>query len=329
MEAGDVKNTKHALEVKNLVVDFVSESRSVTALRNISFHIDEGESVGMVGESGCGKSLTALSVMRLIPSPPGRITSGSVMFDGSDLLKKSEKEMRAIRGNRISMIFQEPMTSLNPVFTIGDQIAEVVRLHLRKDRKESMALAEEMLARVGIADARRRLNEYPHELSGGLRQRVMIAMALLCKPGILVADEPTTALDVTIQAQIMDLLNSLKAELGTSVLMITHDLGVIAESSSRVLVMYAGSIVEEAPVVELFAHPAHPYTVGLLASLPRMGQCSRLSTIPGVVPDLSELGQGCAFRPRCPYAKGRCATERPELRSIADGHRAACWEVVK
>ncbi|WP_020613683.1 ABC transporter ATP-binding protein [Sediminispirochaeta bajacaliforniensis] len=312
------------LEIQDLQVDFVSETRRLHALRGITFHIEKGETLGLVGESGCGKSLTALSVMQLIPTPPGEICGGSIMFRGRNLLEFSEKEMRAVRGNKISMIFQEPMTSLNPVFTVGNQLIEVIHLHMNKTRSEAEELAADMLATVGMSDVRKRLKEYPHELSGGLRQRVMIAMALLCQPEILIADEPTTALDVTIQAQIIDLMENLKMQFGTSVLMITHDLGVIAESCSRVAVMYAGVIIEMANVNELFKNPLHPYTRGLLSSIPSLGKRARLTTIKGMVPDLSDMPKGCAFFPRCEYGCDKCLEERPYLKK-SNNHYVACW----
>ncbi|MDD3027901.1 MAG: ABC transporter ATP-binding protein [Erysipelotrichaceae bacterium] len=316
---------ENVLQIKNLQVDFVGENKRVHALRGIDFEIGKGETLGLVGESGCGKSLTALSIMGLIPTPPGEIVSGEILFKEQNILQYSDKEMQGLRGNRISMIFQEPMTSLNPVFTIGNQLKEVITKHLRKNGQEADDLAAEMLATVGIADAKRRLKNYPHELSGGLRQRVMIAMALLCRPELLIADEPTTALDVTIQAQIMSLLVKLKEDFNTSILMITHDLGIIAETCSRVIVMYMGKIVEVAPVGDLFDSPRHPYTKGLLKSIPVLGQKNRLSTIAGMVPDLSELKGGCAFASRCPYKTDRCLEQEPLLRG-ENGHFVSCWE---
>jgi peptide/nickel transport system ATP-binding protein/oligopeptide transport system ATP-binding protein len=314
------------LDIKNLQVDFKNEDSCVHALRGVDFSIHESESVGLVGESGCGKSLTALSIMQLIQSPPGKISGGEIWFDNENLLKKTEKEMRKIRGSKISMIFQEPMTSLNPVFTIGNQLEEVIKLHMHVSKKESVDMVEEMLNKVGISDVHSRIEEYPHELSGGLRQRVMIAMALLCKPKMLIADEPTTALDVTIQAQILQLINSLKNELGTSVLMITHDLGVIAESCSVVNVMYAGCIVERGEVHELFKNPEHPYTKGLFSSIPVLGKHERLSTIPGMVPDLGDMPSGCAFYPRCSFCNEKCKKIKPELIGNNE-HEVACWRV--
>ncbi len=316
---------ENVLQVKDLRVDFVGETKRVHALRGIDFTIRKGETLGLVGESGCGKSLTALSIMGLIPMPPGEVSSGEILFKDEDILQYSDKEMQTLRGNKISMIFQEPMTSLNPVFTIGNQLKEVVSKHLGRKGQEADDIAADMLKIVGIADAKRRLKNYPHELSGGLRQRVMIAMALLCHPELLIADEPTTALDVTIQAQIMHLLITLKEEFNTSILMITHDLGIIAESCTRVIVMYMGKIVEEALVNELFDNPKHPYTRGLLKSIPVLGQKDRLSTISGMVPDLSEIMAGCAFASRCSYKTDRCLLEEPQLVG-ENGHFVACWE---
>ena len=316
---------ENVLEIKNLRVDFVGERNRVHALRGIDFTIGKGETLGLVGESGCGKSLTALSIMGLIPTPPGEIVSGEILLKEHNILQYSDKEMQTLRGNRISMIFQEPMTSLNPVFTIGNQLKEVITKHLGKKGQEADDLAADMLETVGIADAKHRLKNYPHELSGGLRQRVMIAMALLCRPELLIADEPTTALDVTIQAQIMNLLVKLKENFNTSILMITHDLGIIAETCSRVIVMYMGKIVEVAPVADLFDDPRHPYTKGLLRSIPVLGQKTRLSTILGMVPDLSELKEGCAFASRCPFKTDTCLREEPLL-SGANGHFVSCWE---
>ena len=316
---------ENVLQVKDLRVDFVGETKRVHALRGIDFTIRKGETLGLVGESGCGKSLTALSIMGLIPMPPGEVSSGEILFKDEDILQYSDKEMQTLRGNKISMIFQEPMTSLNPVFTIGNQLKEVVSKHLGRKGQEADDIAADMLKIVGIADAKRRLKNYPHELSGGLRQRVMIAMALLCHPELLIADEPTTALDVTIQAQIMHLLITLKEEFNTSILMITHDLGIIAESCTRVIVMYMGKIVEEAIVNELFDNPKHPYTRGLLKSIPVLGQKDRLSTISGMVPDLSEIMAGCAFASRCSYKTDRCLLEEPQLVG-ENGHFVACWE---
>jgi oligopeptide/dipeptide ABC transporter ATP-binding protein len=317
------------LEVRNLETHFLLEDGAVRAVDDVSFTVQPGETVGLVGESGCGKSVTALSIMRLV-SPPGRTVGGQVLFNGTDLLGLREEEMRRIRGNDVAMIFQEPMTSLNPVFTIGDQIAEAVMLHQKKSRKEALEAAVEMLDRVAIPDARKRVHDYPHQMSGGMRQRVMIAMALSCNPKLLIADEPTTALDVTIQAQILDILNRLQEDFHLSVIMITHDLGVVAETCNRVVVMYTGRVVEEAPVKELFATPKHPYTQGLLRSIPKpfvKGQenVHRLPTIDGSVPDLRELPPGCKFAPRCPEVMDRCREEEPAEFATGGVARSRCW----
>jgi len=314
------------LDVKNLVTRFWTDDGKVTACDDVSFRVRRGETVGLVGESGCGKSVTSLSVMRLIAWPPGKIVSGEILFEGSDLLKKDEAEMRAIRGNKISMIFQEPMTSLNPVYTVGEQIAEAVRLHQGKNKKEAWFQAVEMLKLVGMPVPERRVREYPHHLSGGMRQRVMIAIALACNPSLLIADEPTTALDVTIQAQILELMKSLKREFGMSILLITHDLGVIAEMAERVMVMYAGKIVEEGPALELFGAPLHPYTRGLLISIPRLDTPKgKLHVIEGTVPDLARLPGGCAFHPRCPEADPRCREASPPLVAVGGHRKLSCF----
>jgi len=314
------------LVVEDLQVTFNTEQGPVAAVDGVSFHVNRGETLGIVGESGCGKSVTSLSVMRLISFPPGRITQGRVMFEGRDLLGLNEPEMRKIRGNDISMIFQEPMTSLNPVYPVGAQISEVLRLHQGLGKAAAGAQAVEMLRLVGISLPERRVREYPHELSGGMRQRVMIAMALACQPRLLIADEPTTALDVTIQAQILDLIESLRDRFGMAVILITHDLGVIAEMAERVVVMYAGAIVEEAPVGLMFREPLHPYTEGLLSSLPRLDQGrKRLKAIEGLVPDPGHLPPGCRFQPRCPYAEGACLTHSPKLAPAGEGRLVACW----
>jgi oligopeptide/dipeptide ABC transporter ATP-binding protein len=289
-----------------------------------------GETVGVVGESGCGKSVTALSILRLVPDPPGRITGGQIRFEGTNLLELSQADMRKVRGNDISMIFQEPMTSLNPVFTIGNQIAEAVRLHQGLSKREALEKSIEMLTLVGIPVPARRVHEYPHQLSGGMRQRAMIAMALSCNPKVLIADEPTTALDVTIQAQILDLMRNLQHELGTAILMITHDLGVVAEMARKVVVMYAGKVVEQAPVEEIFAEPNHPYTQGLLQSLPRVdkdatGGKHRLQEIPGIVPSLINLPPGCKFASRCPKVMAICEEQEPPLEQVGPQHYSACW----
>ena len=315
------------LEVRNLETQFKTQDGVVKAVNNVSFQVDRGETLGIVGESGSGKSVASLSIMRLIPNPPGKITGGQIIFDGDDLREKSEEEMRKIRGNRIAMIFQDPMTSLNPVLTIGKQITESLELHMRMSGREAKGRAAELLGMVGIPSAGRRLDDYPHQFSGGMRQRVMIAMALSCNPELLIADEPTTALDVTIQAQILELINRLKNELGTAVIIITHDLGVVAGMADRVQVMYAGRVVEEGPTGQIFANPRMPYTIGLLRSIPRLdaGEGQRLTPIRGLPPDLITLGQICPFSPRCDYfVPGTCDAQVPPLRSVEPDQRAAC-----
>ncbi len=317
------------LEVKQLQTHFRTPEGVVRAVNGVSFSIDAGETVAVVGESGCGKSVTSMSILRLIPEPPGRI-AGTIRFQGRDLLSLSEQEMRGIRGNEISMIFQEPMTSLNPVLTVGRQIGETLRLHQGLGAKAAEAKATEMLSLVGIPAPERRVREYPHQLSGGMRQRVMIAMALACNPKLLIADEPTTALDVTIQAQILDLMRDLKRRLGSAIMLITHDLGVVAEMAERVVVMYAGRKVEEGTVREIFAHPLHPYTQGLLGAVPKLGSSvgargrSRLTEIPGLVPSLRDPIVGCAFAGRCPFATDLCRSVAPAIEAKAPGHEAAC-----
>src|SRR6516165_9246790 len=321
------------LEVESLGTWFYTRQGIVKAVDGVDFEVASGETLAIVGESGCGKSMTALSLMRLIPAPPGRIVSGAVKLGGRDLLKISEEEMRRVRGNDISMIFQEPMTSLNPVMTIGKQIAEALILHRNLDRKAALKRAVEMLDLVRIPEPNQRAKEYPHQLSGGMRQRAMIAMALACNPKVLIADEPTTALDVTIQAQILELILELQREFGTAVVLITHDLGVVAETARRVIVMYAGRKVEEAAVEALFAQPRHPYTRGLMVSIPRLAPMrgethqsrGRLQEIPGMVPALTNLPQGCAFAPRCPFAVERCRKDYPPYEEKRPGHWAACW----
>jgi oligopeptide/dipeptide ABC transporter ATP-binding protein len=314
------------VEIRDLRTHFYTEDGVVPAVDGVNFYIKRGETLGVVGESGCGKSVTALSIMRLIPNPPGKIVEGEILFEAQDLLKKSEGEMRKIRGNDISMIFQEPMTSLNPVYTIGDQIAEAIQLHQGLNHREAMDKAVEMLRLVGIPLPERRVKEYPHQLSGGMRQRVMIAMALSCNPKLLVADEPTTALDVTIQAQILELMKKLKKELGMAIMLITHDLGVVAEMCERVIVMYGGKVVEEADVVSLFKNPLHPYTEGLLLSIPRMDEdVEKLHVIEGVVPNPLHLPEGCRFHPRCPYAVEKCRESQPALEQVAPGRYVACF----
>ena len=319
------------LEVDDLKTYFYTRDGIVRAVDGVSFSVYPAETLAVVGESGCGKSVTSLSILRLIASPPGRIVGGHLKFGGRDLLALSEDEMRDVRGNEISMIFQEPMTSLNPVLTIGRQIAEALTLHRGLSRKAALERAGELLKLVHIPEAARRIDQYPHQLSGGMRQRVMIAMALACNPRLLIADEPTTALDVTIQAQILDLMRELQEKTGTAIVLITHDLGVVAETAQRVVVMYAGRKVEEAPVGELFARPRHPYTEGLLASMPRLDDAqtqarSRLSEIPGTVPSLKEDIAGCLLAPRCRYATERCRREYPPLEEKQPAHFAACWE---
>ncbi|MGB9442785.1 MAG: ABC transporter ATP-binding protein, partial [Desulfobacterales bacterium] len=299
------------------------------AVDGVDYEVRKGETLGVVGESGCGKSVTALSIMRLIPDPPGKIIAGDIVFEGQSLLALSNEEMRRIRGNKISMIFQEPMTSLNPVYTIGNQISEALRLHQGLSKKDAHDRSIDMLQLVGIPLPERRVNEHPHQLSGGMRQRAMIAMALSCNPSLLIADEPTTALDVTIQAQILDLMVSLKADLDTAIILITHDLGVVAESAARVVVMYAGKVVEEADVYNIFEHPLHPYTEGLLESIPRIDHSiqkkARLTEIQGVVPSPSQLPAGCHFHPRCPKVMDVCRHENPELKAEKAYHRVRCW----
>jgi peptide/nickel transport system ATP-binding protein len=322
------------LEVKNLQTVFFTNSGLFRAVDDFSFRVRRGETLAIVGESGCGKSVSALSIMRLVPDPPGRIVGGSVVLEGKDLLTLDEDEMRQIRGNRISMIFQEPMTSLNPVIRIGDQIAEAVRLHRDMTRRQAWNQAVEMLRLVRIPEPAQRALEYPHQLSGGMRQRAMIAMALACRPALLIADEPTTALDVTIQAQILTLVLELQQELGMGLILITHDLGVVAQTAQRVIVMYAGKKVEEADVETLFADPRHPYTSGLMASIPALPSLqgnadARLAEIRGTVPSLTKLPAGCAFAPRCSLAIARCREEYPPLEDWGGGHWAACWRAAE
>jgi peptide/nickel transport system ATP-binding protein len=317
--------TTPLLELENLHTFFYTDTGVARAVDGVSFAVGVGETVGVVGESGCGKSVTALSILRLV-RPPGRIEPGSVMrFEGTDLMALDESEMQHVRGNRIAMVFQEPMTALNPVFTIGDQIGEVARVHAGMNKREALAKAVEMLKLVGIPAPEQRAGEYPHQLSGGMRQRVVIAMALVMNPALVIADEPTTALDVTIQAQILELLADLTRRLGTSVLLITHDLGVVAENCTRVIVMYAGEVVEEASTSELFARAHHPYTEGLLGAMPRVGgEKERLATIPGTVPPPTNWPKGCRFRDRCPYSWERCEMEHPPLYQLGDGHTSRC-----
>jgi len=315
------------LEIKDLLTTFATEEGSFAAVDRLSFSLDKGHTLGLVGESGCGKSVTALSILRLIPEPPGKIAGGQVIFDGSDLLKLTEKEMRSVRGNRISMVFQEPVSSLNPVFTIGNQIAEAVKLHQGVGRKEAWDRAVEMLRFVRISEPAERAHSYPNQLSGGMCQRAMIAMALACRPDILIADEITTALDVTIQAQILALISDLQKELDMAVLLITHDLGIVAERVDRVLVMYAGVAFEEAEVHELFSNPQNPYTLALFDSLPRPGgRAEKLRAIEGVVPNLAQLPPGCRFQDRCPEVIGVCREKEPKLTNLGNDHLCRCWK---
>ncbi len=318
------------LDMRNLKTSFFLPEGEVKAVDDVSFHIGGGEIVGLVGESGCGKSVTALSILGLIRWPPGRILSGQIFFEGQDLMKMSPSELRKIRGNRISMIFQEPMTSLNPIYTIGRQIMEVYREHNGLSKREARERAKEMLETVQIPAPSKRIDEYPHQLSGGMRQRAMIAMALACNPRLILADEPTTALDVTIQAQILELMGELQQSLGTSVVLITHNLGVVAEFARRVIIMYSGKIVEEGPVEPIFDTPLHPYTIGLIRSIPKPGQKAaggkqRLVEIPGMVPSLNDLPEGCHFHPRCSMSNEICQKEEPMLVEKKPGHRVACW----
>ena len=319
--------TSPLLEIENLSTFFHTEDNIVKSVRNVDLAIHKGETLALVGESGCGKSVTALSVMRLIPTPPGRFESGRVLFKGQNLLQTSKAEMQNIRGNEISMIFQEPMTSLNPIFTIGNQIMEAIRLHQDKTESQARELALQVLRQVAIPSPESRIDQYPHELSGGMKQRVMIAMAIVCRPALLIADEPTTALDVTIQAQILELLDQLRKETQMAILLITHNLGIVAQYADRVAVMYSGKVVESAPVEELFSSPVHPYTRGLLNSLPKDSPSTKLETIPGSVPHPAYLPEGCAFHPRCAEKLDKCMKMIPSLESIDSGnpHQTACW----
>jgi oligopeptide/dipeptide ABC transporter ATP-binding protein len=328
MAAVDVNRREELIAVKGLKTDFTSEGIPMRIIDNVSFEIYKGEALGVVGESGSGKSVTARCILRLIPSPPGRIVGGEILFEGRDILSMSMGDLRHIRGNEISMIFQEPMSSLNPVFTCGSQIIEAITLHQKLDKRQAREKAIETLRLAGIQLPEERVDCYPHELSGGMRQRVMIAMALSCVPKLLIADEPTTALDPTIQAQILDLIRKLQKEMGMSVLYITHDLGVVAETCDRVMVMYAGQILEKASVQELFQRPTHPYTQGLLKSVPRLNakKKERLHTIEGMVPHFAEMPKGCSFQPRCPCASEQCGLQRPTLETIGPEHEVACWE---
>lgn len=320
------------LEVKNLQTYFFTDDGVAKSVDNVSYTVDKKETLGVVGESGCGKSVTALSIMRLIPNPPGRIVGGEILFEGRNLLTLQEEEMRKIRGNKIGMIFQEPMTSLNPVFTVGNQIEESILLHQNVSKEEAKNRAIEMLKKVGIPAPEQRYKEYPHQLSGGMRQRVMIAIALSCNPAILIADEPTTALDVTVQAQILELINGLQETLGMGVILITHDLGVIAETADKVAVMYASHIVEYSKVDEIYFNPMHPYTVGLLGSIPKLNiESERLMTIEGTVPVPTNYPQGCNYAARCSFATPKCLSEEPQLVEVEPGHMVAChhWDEVK
>jgi peptide/nickel transport system ATP-binding protein len=317
---------KSLLEVRGLRTYFASERGEVRAVDGVDFSLERGRTLGIVGESGCGKSVTALSIMGLVPQPPGRIAGGEVLFEGKDLLKLPAQQLRDLRGDELSMIFQEPMTSLNPAFPVGEQVAEALLRHKNIGKKEADNQAIEMLRRVRIPSPERRARDYPHQLSGGMRQRVMIAMALACNPKLLIADEPTTALDVTIQAQILELMRALRAELGTAIILITHDLGVIAELADEVIVMYAGKVIERCAAERLFSEPHHPYTVGLLGSIPRLHmQQERLSAIEGFVPDAASPPAGCRFHPRCPFAVDKCRSEVPPLLPMTTDHYAACW----
>jgi oligopeptide transport system ATP-binding protein len=313
--------------VTGLRTQFFTQDGVVKAVNGISFHLDQGETLGIVGESGCGKSVSVMSLLRLIPQPPGRIVGGEVLFDGQDLLGMSDDEIRRVRGNKVAMIFQDPMTSLNPVLTIGRQIGEALELHLGMNREQARQRSAELLTMVGIPEAEMRLDDYPHQFSGGMRQRAMIAMGLACDPRLLIADEPTTALDVTIQAQIVELVKRLRDDIGMAIIWITHDLGVVAGLADRMMVMYAGFVVEEAHVKAIYGDPRHPYTLGLLGSLPRLDQVreDKLQSIDGLPPDLIALPEGCPFEARCGYALEKCKAERPELEAVAPRHRIACW----
>lgn len=317
-------DNENILDVKNLGISFNNIDGQIQVVKDMSFQIKKGETLGIVGESGCGKSLTALSIMRLLQCPPGQI-EGELNFEGRNLLKLSKGEMRKIRGNKISMIFQEPMTSLNPVISVGEQVMETIRLHQHVNTKEAFIKAKELLQKIGIAEPERRLREYPHQLSGGMRQRIMIAIALACNPELLIADEPTTALDVTIQAQILELMKKLKDDFNTAIMLITHDLGVVAETCSRAIIVYCGRIVEEAPVEKLFSDPRHPYTLGLLKSIAKIGVHEKLYVIPGSVPAPSNYPKGCVFNPRCTFVMEKCRLEEPELLETADRHFVRCW----
>ena len=317
----------NVLEIRDLATHFYTHDGVVKAVDGVNYEVREGETLGVVGESGCGKSVSALSVMRLVADPPGKIVRGEVMFEGRDLLTLSESEMRGVRGNRIGMVFQEPMTSLNPVLTIERQLTEPLELHLDMTKAQARTRASELMEMVGIPDPGRRVKDYPHQMSGGMRQRVMIAMAISCNPRLIIADEPTTALDVTIQAQILELMQSLCKDLGTALVIITHNLGVVARYASRVVVMYAGKIIETAESGPIYANPSHPYTLGLLNSVPRLDEevGTKLEPIEGLPPDLIDLPNSCSFAPRCRYVIEKCTTEIPPLSEVEDGHASACW----
>lgn len=311
------------LEIKNLTIKYITEDETVDAVNGINIELEEGETLGLVGETGAGKTTTALGIMRLIPNPPGKIMEGEIFFEGKDLLKSSEEDLRAIRGSQISMIFQDPMTSLNPVMTVGEQIAEVIEIHEKKNKAEAMIKAGEMLELVGIPAAR--LNDFPHQFSGGMKQRVVIAISLSCNPKLLIADEPTTALDVTIQAQVLDMMNELKNKFKTSMILITHDLGVVAQVCERVAIMYAGEIIESGTLEDIFNTPKHPYTHGLFGSIPNLDiECERLNPIKGLMPDPTNLPKGCKFHPRCPNAKAICSIEIPKTTTISEKHKVKC-----
>jgi oligopeptide transport system ATP-binding protein len=315
------------LEVRNLQTHFFTDQGIIRAVNGISYDLHAGETLGIVGESGCGKSISAFSILRLIPNPPGKIVHGEVIFEGKDLLQLSDSEMCAVRGNKIAMIFQEPMTSLNPVLTIGHQVMEPMILHQKIGRKQAIQECIRLLSKVQLSEPEARMNSYPHQLSGGMRQRVMIAMSMSCKPKLIIADEPTTALDVTIQAQLLELMKGLTRDMGTALILITHNLGIVARYADRVLVMYAGRIVEKATAKKLYSSPSHPYTIGLLTSVPRLDQDLKksLSPIEGQPPDLLNPPKGCAFHPRCRYRIPKCFTQSPELKKISDNHEKACW----
>ncbi|MBN1662461.1 MAG: ABC transporter ATP-binding protein [Deltaproteobacteria bacterium] len=319
------------LEVKDLRTYFHSFDGTVKAVDGVSYDINEGETLGLVGESGCGKSVSAMSILRLIPNPPGRIESGEIIFEGRDLLKLSDEEMRKVRGDRIAMIFQEPMTSLNPVLTVGRQVAEPMELHRNMTSKDALIKAKDLLEKAQIAAAETRLSHYPHQFSGGMRQRAMIAMGLGCNPKLIIADEPTTALDVTVQAQILELLKNLTRDFGMALIIITHNLGVVARYADRVNVMYAGKIVEKGTAHDIYENPQHPYTIGLMASVPQLDQDVKHKLVPikGQPPNLANVPKGCAFRPRCDYAVDKCQTETPQLVSLGGQHERACWVDVK